>query len=675
MSFPKPTFEQNVLYIINGHEIDFSRCTIASNDSQRTIEPKVMAVLQYFVENHNIVISQQTLFEAVWPNQIFSQSLVQRAIAILRKALGDDPKYQLVFKTHPKKGYSFVAPCKTVSLANDKAGQHLSFNLLFIVVIAVIIMMTIWLTVYHKPVKKVFTAVEPISAKAQDSHSAKYSPNGKFLAYLQQQTLQKQHIWLMDLDSEQYYDLTPHGGKFSSISWSPKGDQLAYVSSKLSNGDFEMGVLSLNMVTKEVEKRQTKLIRVERSFVSPIAWSEENIWYFIEWKGNKSQVNAYDLNSGQVAQIMDAEWQHRHFLLALSPNQRHLALSTVSATERFEVGLHDLTSNTYQPLTKVMSQQLFISWDPSSQYLILNSENSNQYIDLKGNRSDIKLPEFMQIDELSLSPSGKAMVYTQNAVDSDILAIEQISQHIERVVDTNSIDISPRYSPVQDSLSFLSKRKGYMQVFITNSGEERLIYKNPEQKDILGPAIWSPDGGQIAIAQQDRFVFINVRTQDTKIITTSQQNMFIYDWYQKENALLVGFLTNDGVMAKKFDIDSQQLSPLVTNVSGGFKLNQHDELMFISEQKLSIGGQIVDLPLSPNERVSNTVVPVTNGVVLQSSTGNAHQLWLLDLNTKDRKTIMQLPEQVWRLEDITPNNDQYIFTSKMTSRKNIIQVH
>ena len=143
MSFSKTAFDQSKIYKINGYKVDFSRGTIASEDSEQNIEPKVMAVLQYFVENQNKVIAQQTLFDAVWPNQIFSQSLVQRAIAILRKSLGDDPKRQLVFKTHSKKGYSFIAELTLAESNNNKAKYWPSVTLLALVILAVTAVTTI----------------------------------------------------------------------------------------------------------------------------------------------------------------------------------------------------------------------------------------------------------------------------------------------------------------------------------------------------------------------------------------------------------------------------------------------------------------------------------------------------------------------------------------------------
>ena len=673
MSFSKTAFDQSKIYKINGYKVDFSRGTIASEDSEQNIEPKVMAVLQYFVENQNKVIAQQTLFDAVWPNQIFSQSLVQRAIAILRKSLGDDPKRQLVFKTHAKKGYSFIAELTLAESNNNKAKYWPSVTLLALVILAVTAVTTIF--VKDKPIKTTFNVIEPITVSPQNSYSAKYSPDGKLLAYLQDAPSQKQHIWLIELSSGQHFDLTPDGGNFKSFTWSPKGNKLAYVGPKLANNKVEIGVISLDLQAKSIINQQTLLTRNKRKYVSPIAWSKDDIWYFIDWQENISTVNAYDLNNGKLTQVIEADHSHRHFSLALSPDQSHLALSSNSNSERFQVGTFNLLTHSYYPLTKVISQQLSINWHPDSQHLLLNSEISNQFINLKGEAIDVNLAEFMQPNELSISPLGETIIYTQNTLDSDIITIDKTTKHIDKVVDTNAIDISARYAPDSQSIAYLSKRKGYMQVFTSHAGQERLIYSNPEKVDIFGPPVWSHNGKQVVVAQQQKLIFINTDTLATKVIPIGHKNMFIYGWYHNENALLVGFLTNDGVMAKKFNIESHQLSLLVTNKSGGFKLNTNDQLLFISDNNLTIGKQTFSLPISNNEVISNAVKPLANGIVLQSSIGNKVTVWLFDPTTKQRETLMALPEDVWRLEDITSDGNQYLFTSEMTNRKNIMQVN
>jgi len=65
-----------------------------------------LAVLTYLAENQGQVVSQEALLSKVWQGTVVSPNTLQRSIAQLRKALGDDGKVQIYIKTHAKQGYS-----------------------------------------------------------------------------------------------------------------------------------------------------------------------------------------------------------------------------------------------------------------------------------------------------------------------------------------------------------------------------------------------------------------------------------------------------------------------------------------------------------------------------------------------------------------------------------------
>ena len=93
-------------YWIGEFFVDLSRNQITQNKQPQTLAPKALAVLTCLAENQGNVVSQDTLLETVWPDTVVSNNTLQRCIAQLRKALGDDGKVQVYIKTHAKKGYS-----------------------------------------------------------------------------------------------------------------------------------------------------------------------------------------------------------------------------------------------------------------------------------------------------------------------------------------------------------------------------------------------------------------------------------------------------------------------------------------------------------------------------------------------------------------------------------------
>lgn len=92
--------------------VDLSRNQINYNDEFQTLQPKALDVLTCLAKHQGQVVSQDDLFDTIWGGTIVSPNTLQRCIAQLRKALGDDSKQQKVIRTHAKKGYSLESPVR-----------------------------------------------------------------------------------------------------------------------------------------------------------------------------------------------------------------------------------------------------------------------------------------------------------------------------------------------------------------------------------------------------------------------------------------------------------------------------------------------------------------------------------------------------------------------------------
>jgi len=79
-------------YWINDFFIDKTRNQITQSERSQTVPPKALAVLSYLAEHHGEVVSQDDLLKHVWSDTIVSPNTLQRSIAQLRKALGDNGK-------------------------------------------------------------------------------------------------------------------------------------------------------------------------------------------------------------------------------------------------------------------------------------------------------------------------------------------------------------------------------------------------------------------------------------------------------------------------------------------------------------------------------------------------------------------------------------------------------
>jgi TolB-like protein/DNA-binding winged helix-turn-helix (wHTH) protein len=83
------------------------------------LEPRTMRVLICLAEHHGEVVSVNQLLDTVWEGLVVTQFSVYRAIAILRRALEDDPREPTYIASVPRRGYRLVAPIAADAKTQD----------------------------------------------------------------------------------------------------------------------------------------------------------------------------------------------------------------------------------------------------------------------------------------------------------------------------------------------------------------------------------------------------------------------------------------------------------------------------------------------------------------------------------------------------------------------------
>jgi len=73
------------------------------------LEPKVFDVLVHLLERRDRVVTKHELLDALWPGEALSESVLPRAIAAARRAVGDTRSKARVIETIHGRGYRFVA--------------------------------------------------------------------------------------------------------------------------------------------------------------------------------------------------------------------------------------------------------------------------------------------------------------------------------------------------------------------------------------------------------------------------------------------------------------------------------------------------------------------------------------------------------------------------------------
>lgn len=95
---------------VGGMLVHPERLTIERDGEDIALEPRLMEVLVALAERAGEVISAEQLLIEVWRGTFYGDNPVHRAIAQLRRHLGDDPRNPVCIETIRKRGYRLIAP-------------------------------------------------------------------------------------------------------------------------------------------------------------------------------------------------------------------------------------------------------------------------------------------------------------------------------------------------------------------------------------------------------------------------------------------------------------------------------------------------------------------------------------------------------------------------------------
>ena len=98
------------VYEFGGVRVDLGRMAALREDAAIPLEPKAFDVLVYLIEHRDRVVGREELLDAVWPGTFVTPNVLSRAVAQVRKALGDESQDARFIETVAKRGYRFIAP-------------------------------------------------------------------------------------------------------------------------------------------------------------------------------------------------------------------------------------------------------------------------------------------------------------------------------------------------------------------------------------------------------------------------------------------------------------------------------------------------------------------------------------------------------------------------------------
>jgi Tol biopolymer transport system component/DNA-binding winged helix-turn-helix (wHTH) protein len=98
------------MYEFGGFCLDLAEQRLLRDGQSVPLTPKIFDLLTVLVQNAGHLVDKERLLKEIWADTFVEEANLNRAISVLRKALGEGSADQKYIETVPKRGYRFIAP-------------------------------------------------------------------------------------------------------------------------------------------------------------------------------------------------------------------------------------------------------------------------------------------------------------------------------------------------------------------------------------------------------------------------------------------------------------------------------------------------------------------------------------------------------------------------------------
>ena len=450
-----------------------------------TLEPKVLDVLLYFIENNKRYITMDELHENLWQGRIVSDAAVRRIISKLRILFNDDHKAPSYIKSLSKKGYKLVCnvdyddersteptfspnsnapennnlhvvttPTRnTVLYRNSKVHKKYIALTAFILILVLLVASIIYSEFKTRKIIENETLVtsDVIKSLPGDKITVSQSLDNQFLAFSGK--VNEEQGYQVFIKKNKTHNFIP----VESTTFFPLALAFSADSNNLFYSDLKEGSSSLNMVplTDSPYRKQTLLqgyFSIGNIFTSP----NIELIYFSGQKHQKEPrlIYSFNINTKKIERITHSTQNYYSDIRgSISPNGKLLTIVRYSAYEKInEIRVINLTSkniiyrrnqkNTIYDLKWSDNQHLLLLDDGQLVKININSSKEQQLINKFHNLESLHILNKRHILAIQYNKPNK--IFFEQALpfknwdNKFIYNIEPDIYHIDHQPDNNS---------------------------------------------------------------------------------------------------------------------------------------------------------------------------------------------------------------------------------------------
>ena len=657
-------------FTVGNYRVDLSRSQIIDQDNIVTMEPKILQVLLVLAEHQGEVVPHQTLVDKVWPDVVVAPNVLQRAIAQLRKAFGDDAKKQAVITTISRVGYSLVVEVDwqtSVSYPNIQETQKPSRNRKYgLFACLIFIALILFMQLNPEPDPLPINHLTPITVTDHEEFSASFSPGGRYLAFGR-----KGELWLKELKTNKSHKLADIGALYGKASWSPDGKQLAFAAQNSDKACSEISTIDFSMTTNPPARQRLACTTQNHQQVN---WLNQNTLVFI----SENQVNTLDLTSNKITPLYALN-NAKPYYLSFNSHLNKLAIMQRNSLRLTTMVLLNPDTGKFDKVVLKVPQGISnyhkwrVSWRPNNKTLISAVNESLLEISLNGDVVIHPVTTTQKIIAPTFHPDGTRIAATMGTLDLDVAQLNLQSRAEERIINRSNVeDYYAKYQPDGDKIAFISGRGGSHQIWLAGPEPSQLSHL----PNTINPRalVWSGDGQSIVFLANKSLHLLKLDGQ-TKPITTPFEVAEVYQWVGQDQLLLNVFSQQQQKIVL-FNIKTAEQKVLhigyVSWAQFSSQKPSSPSTLYLVDANHSLvqinNGKSQRLPAFRNIKIYGPFI-VKDERLIAFAKGT---LWTFYLNAGNRMQVREGLNTISYLSDIDFNKQRLLYSRLISTKRNLV---
>ncbi|WP_196139021.1 winged helix-turn-helix domain-containing protein [Aliikangiella sp. G2MR2-5] len=716
----------SVQYWLDSFFIDLSRNQITLNEQSQTLAPKALAVLTCLAENQRNVVSQDELLAKVWQDTTVSPNTLQKSIAQLRKALGDDGSTYI--KTHAKKGYSLECDVRwhdvdseakteigaTTNLGSlnnsditsnqtvtDKRRASARLIGLFSIFSVLIVFGIFGFTTFsHQQTPTLsFSKFRALTSTDNGEYASIYSPDGEYMVFHRYSAEDCiNNIWAKNTRTQKETQLTKNFDAYGRHSFSKDGKQLVFI--KTVNCDepvnqkkcYQLVSLDFQKALKEPQPMKV-LLECKNSEIKAPHWLNNNNiallqkqsdrWRLISYSisENKSEI-IHSLNDGNV---IDYDY---------SVEKDEIALTSVHSDGNYYIEMlkPDGTLISSHPIKyppEIASYRfIYPNFSSIDNQLIFSTGRQLFTLSTEGEISDISLPVDQPMGTPVFHPNGQQMLVIKGYFDSDIASFRlplspqsQSTQSQNRKNELNKghtilersilAEDDAMFQPQGELLAFKSERSGDEQVWIADEQGARQLTHFPMDTNLYGMD-WAGDGKSLLVNvyHELKQVFLDGRVVN---IDLGYPVDTLFQWDSSNHTTLANIRIKGVLRFAEIDLINSKARIISDRPAKWALKSKNGRLVYTDKMdRFWLSGGIEDQLIEVLKDQGSDLRFITKDDVIYGVNEN-FQLWSYQLDPGRFTILGSLPRNIDYIADIS--DKQLLASLRVSSRKEVAELY